>query len=171
MAKKKKKKTKKSKFGYEVGYGKPPKEFRWEKGCKSPNPKGRPKKIRTLKEALQVSFNKEVSTKNENGEIKKISCLEALASKTIADAISKDGPTRRLLYRQDLMNLVSKEQEIEYPPEEQKIVEVEEEYGKLLQQWAETDEKTRQNMAKIISEFLRELQIQNIMKGNKNEKK
>ena len=50
----KKKKNKKKKNTYEVGYGKPPKEYQWKKGCRSPNPKGRPKKIRTLKEALQV---------------------------------------------------------------------------------------------------------------------
>ena len=169
MAKKKKKKSKKEKFDYEVGYKKPPKQYQWEKGCKSPNPKGRPKKIRTLKEALQVSFNKEVSTKNENGEIKKISCLEALASKTIADAISKDGPTRRLLYRQDLMNLISKEPEIDYTPDEQKIVDVEKEYGKLLFEWAETDPKIRETMSRMISEILIDLSNNNCIRGENNE--
>ncbi len=165
---KNKKKSKKQKANYEVGYGKPPKEFRWGKGCKSPNPNGRPKKIRTLKEALQVSFNKEITTKNENGDIKKITCLEALASKTIADAISKDGPTRRLLYRQDLMNLVSKEQELEYSPDQQKIIDVENEYGKLLLQWAETDPDIREKMARIISEALIEMSNENFIKGENN---
>lgn len=165
---KNKKKSKKQKANYEVGYGKPPKEFRWEKGCKSPNPNGRPKKIRTLKEALQVSFNKEITTKNENGDIKKITCLEALASKTIADAISKDGPTRRLLYRQDLMNLVSKEQELEYSPDQQKIIDVENEYGKLLLQWAETDPDIREKMARIISEALIEMSNEKFIKGENN---
>lgn len=163
---KKKKKNKKKKNTYEVGYGKPPKEYQWKKGCRSPNPKGRPKKIRTLKEALQVSFNKEITTKNENGDVKKISCLEALASKTIADAISKDGPTRRLLYRQDLMNLVSKEQEIEYTPDEQKIVDVQNEYGKLLLQWAETEPKLREIMSRIISDSLIDLYNTKQLKGN-----
>ena len=162
----KKKKNKKKKNTYEVGYGKPPKEYQWKKGCRSPNPKGRPKKIRTLKEALQVSFNKEITTKNENGDVKKISCLEALASKTIADAISKDGPTRRLLYRQDLMNLVSKEQEIEYTPDEQKIVDVQNEYGKLLLQWAETEPKLREIMSRIISDSLIDLYNTKQLKGN-----
>ena len=169
MAKNKKKKSKKIKNNYEVGYGKPPKEHRWKKGCKSPNPKGRPKKISTLKEALQISYNKEITTRNEKGEIKKISCLEALASKTIADAISKDGPTRRLLYRQDLMNLVSKEQEIEYPFEEQKIIEVEEEYGKLLQKWAEADPQIRNKMSRIISEVLIDICNEKFLKGEENE--
>ena len=162
----KKKKNKKKKNTYEVGYGKTPKEYQWKKGCRSPNPKGRPKKIRTLKEALQVSFNKEITTKNENGDVKKISCLEALASKTIADAISKDGPTRRLLYRQDLMNLVSKEQEIEYTPDEQKIVDVQNEYGKLLLQWAETEPKLREIMSRIISDSLIDLYNTKQLKGN-----
>ncbi len=169
MAKKKKKKSKKEKFDYEVGYKKPPKQYQWERGCKSPNPKGRPKKIRTLKEALQVSFNKEVSTKNENGEFKKISCLEALASKTIPDAISTDGPTRRLLYRQDLMNLISKEPEIDYTPDEQKIVDVEKEYGKLLFEWAETDPKIRETMSRMISEILIDLSNNNCIRGENNE--
>lgn len=165
MAKNKKKKSKKERSDYEVGYGKPPKQFQWEKGCKSPNPKGRPKKIRTLKEALQVSFNKEISTKNENGDIKKITCLEALASKTIADAISKDGPTRRLLYRQDLMNLVSKEPEMEYSPDQQKMIDIENEYGKLLLQWAETDPDIREKMSRIISEVLINLSNEQYIKG------
>jgi len=169
MAKNKKKKSKKEKADYEVGYGKPPKQYQWEKGCKSPNPKGRPKKIRTLKEALQVSFNKEITTKNENGDIKKITCLEALASKTIADAISKDGPTRRLLYRQDLMNLVSKEQEVEYTSDEPKMTEIEREYGELLHQWAETDPKTRDTMSRILTEALREILNERSIKGGNYE--
>lgn len=155
MAKNSKKRTKKQ--SYEVGYGKPPAEHKWKKGCPSPNPKGRPKKIRTLKEALQVSFNKEVNTKTENGEIKKITCLEVLATKTVADAISKDGPTRRLLYRQDLLNLNSKEPEMEYTEDEQKIIDVEQEYGRLLRQWAETDKDTRELMAKLLRKQLVEL--------------
>ena len=66
---KNKKKGKKSPQNYEVGYCKPPEQYKWKKGCPSPNPKGRPKKIRTLKEALQVSFNKEVNGRDENGEV------------------------------------------------------------------------------------------------------
>ena len=73
MAKNKKKKSKKVNADYEVGYCKPPEEYKWKKGCPSPNPKGRPKKVRTLKEALQISFDKEITIKNEYGEIKKIS--------------------------------------------------------------------------------------------------
>lgn len=168
MAKNKKKKSKKVNADYEVGYCKPPEKYKWKKGCPSPNPKGRPKKVRTLKEALQVSFNKEITIKNEYGEIKKISCLEALASKTVADAISKDGPTRRLLFRLDLLNLVSKEQEVEYTEEEQRLIDVENEYGKLLQQWAEVEPDKREKMSRIISDALIILSNSKLEEGEQN---
>ena len=165
---KNKKKGKKKQQNYEVGYCKPPEEYKWKKGCPSPNPKGRPKKVRTLKEALQISFDKEITIKNEYGEIKKISCLEALASKTVADAISKDGPTRRLLFRLDLLNLVSKEQEVEYTEEEQRLIDVENEYGKLLLQWAEVEPDKREKMARIISEALIILSNSKLEEGEQN---
>ena len=168
MAKNKKKKSKKVNADYEVGYCKPPEEYKWKKGCPSPNPKGRPKKVRTLKEALQISFDKEITIKNEYGEIKKISCLEALASKTVADAISKDGPTRRLLFRLDLLNLVSKEQELEYTEEEQRLIDVENEYGKLLQQWADVEPDKREKMSRIISEALIILSNSKLEEGEQN---
>lgn len=136
---------------------------------KSPSLKGKPKKVLTLKEALQISFNKEISIKNKNGGVEKITCLEALASKTIADAIEKDGPTRRLLYRQDFMNLVSKEQEYEYEPEKQKIVEVEREYGELLKQWAELDPEVRSKFSRIISNILIDMCNEKSIKGEENE--
>lgn len=167
MSKNKKKRSKKK--DYDVGYGKPPEEFKWKKGCPSPNPQGRPKKIRTLKEALQVSMNKEINTQNERGEIKKITCLEALASKTIADAISKDGPTRRLLYREDLLNLVSKEQEFEYPPETAKLIEVEKEYADIIRSWAEVDPKIRNVMAQFIRETLLDITNAKTTEGEINE--
>lgn len=49
---KKQKQTQKQKAassGYEVGYGKPPKEHRFKKGAKSPHPEGRPKGAKGLK--------------------------------------------------------------------------------------------------------------------------
>ena len=163
---KNKKKGKKSPQNYEVGYCKPPEQYKWKKGCPSPNPKGRPKKIRTLKEALQVSFNKEVNGRDENGEVKKITCLEALATKTIADAIAKDGPTRRMLYRQDLLNLTSKEPELEFTEDEHRLVEIEKDYGELLRKWAETPEKVREAMTNLMREQLQEITNENLRKGN-----
>lgn len=164
MAKNPKKKCKKQ--NYEVGYGKPPEQFKWQKGCPSPNPKGRPKKIRTLKEALQVSLNTEINTKTETGEIKKISCVEALARRTLADAISNDGPTRRMLYRYDIFNLVSKEPEIEYDKNETELLQVQEEYGKLLKQWAEMPVTVRETLRKILTEALRDILNNKFQKEN-----
>lgn len=168
MAKKKKNRKKKTQ-NYEVGYCKPPEEYKWKKGCPSPNPKGRPKKIRTLKEALQVSLSKEVNGRDENGEIKKITCLEALATKTIADAIAKDGPTRRLLFREDLFNLTSKEPEYEFTEDEQRLQEIEKDYGELLHQWAEMTPKTREILCKVIEEELRNILHERFRKEHKNE--
>lgn len=165
---KNKKKGKKSPQNYEVGYCKPPEQYKWKKGCPSPNPKGRPKKIRTLKEALQLSFNKEVNGRDENGEVKKITCLEALATKTIADAIAKDGPTRRMLYRQDLLNLMSKEPELEFSDDEQKLVEIEKDYGELLRKWAETPVKIREAMTHLLREQLQEITNEKLRKENEN---
>ena len=165
---KNKKKGKKSPQNYEVGYCKPPEQYKWKKGCPSPNPKGRPKKIRTLKEALQVSFNKEVNGRDENGEVKKITCLEALATKTIADAIAKDGPTRRMLYRQDLFNLMSKDQDLEFDEDEQRLVEIEKDYGELLRKWAETPVKIRDAMTNLMREQLRDYSTEKVRKENEN---
>ena len=158
MAKKKKQQQKKDskKSNYEVGYKKPPKEHQWKKGCKSPNPKGRPKKIKSIKEALQINLGKEIPTTNEKGEPCKISCAEALVQKTIKDAILKDGATRRLLFRQDLLNIETKEREIEYPEKVEKQIEVEKEYQDILKSWAKLPEKLRDTLAKLLTEQLRE---------------
>ena len=95
--------------------------------------------------------------------------MEALASKTIADAISKDGPTRRLFYRQDLMNLISKEPEIEYSPDEQKIIDTEIEYGELLHRWAEVEPETRRRASRIISNVLIDIVNDRTRKGENDE--
>ena len=163
MAKRKEKTGEdKNKRNYKVGYCKPPKEYRWRKGCKSPNPKGRPKKPKTLKEAIQICFNKEISAKKEKGEIQKITCMEALVNKTIADAISKDGPTRRLLYREDILNMLAKDPELEFTEKEKKALKIEKEYGKLLHAWAEIDPKLREKFRKILTEQLRTIAIERI---------
>ena len=166
MSKRKNKKQQKPKKEYDVGYCKPPEEYKWKKGCKSPNPSGRPKKVKNLQEALQLSLNKEVNTKDANGVVKKVSCLEALATKTVIDAISKDGPTRRMLYRSDLLQIAVKEQEYEQEQIQEKehrqeqtenntqIQAVEKEYGELLRQWAEMDPKIREVFAQQMTKFI-----------------
>jgi hypothetical protein len=52
---------------YKVGPGRPPKEHMWKKGCPSPWPKGRPKKVASmkpdLKKALEIALNEKVDVK------------------------------------------------------------------------------------------------------------
>ena len=71
MSKRKNKKFPKQPKEYKVGYCKPPEAYKWQKGCKSPNPSGRPKKVKNLQEALQLSLNKEVNTKDMIASVKK----------------------------------------------------------------------------------------------------
>ena len=148
-------KKKKNKSNYKIGYKKPPEEYKWKKGCKSPNPKGRPKKITSIKEALQVNLGKEISSKNENGETCKISCADALVKKTLADAIQKDGPTRRMLYRLDLMNLQTKEQEFEYDENQENLIKFEKKYQDFIKTWANAPDNLTEIATKIFSEILR----------------
>ena len=91
MSKRKNKKFPKQPKEYKVGYCKPPEAYKWQKGCKSPNPSGRPKKVKNLQEALQLSLNKEVNTKDANGLVKKVTCFEALATKPLLTQFQKTG--------------------------------------------------------------------------------
>lgn len=48
---------------YKVGPGRPPKEHTWKKGAPSPNPKGRPRKIASLKPDLKKALESALSEK------------------------------------------------------------------------------------------------------------
>jgi hypothetical protein len=58
---------------YKVGLGRPPKEHMWKKGCPSPWPKGRPKKVPSmkldLKKALENALNEKVDVKKGEREV------------------------------------------------------------------------------------------------------
>jgi len=58
---------------YKVGPGRPPKEHMWKKGCPSPWPKGRPKKVPSmkldLKKALENALNEKVEVKKGEREV------------------------------------------------------------------------------------------------------
>jgi Family of unknown function (DUF5681) len=58
---------------YKVGPGRPPKQHTWKKGGRSPNPKGRPKKIPSmkpdLKKALESALNDKVVFTKDKKEI------------------------------------------------------------------------------------------------------
>jgi hypothetical protein len=58
---------------YKVGPGFPPNEHKWKKGCRSPYPKGRPRKIPSmkpdLKKALEAALNEKVVITKDKKEI------------------------------------------------------------------------------------------------------
>jgi hypothetical protein len=58
---------------YKVGPGRPPKEHTWKKGCRSPYPKGRPRKVPSmkpdLKKALEAALNEKVVITKDKKEI------------------------------------------------------------------------------------------------------
>src|ERR1700730_17232816 len=58
---------------YKVGPGYPPNEHKWKKGCRSPYPKGRPRKIPSmkpdLKKELEAALNDKVVITKDKKEI------------------------------------------------------------------------------------------------------
>jgi hypothetical protein len=78
-----------------IKYKKPPTTSRWEKGCPSPNPKGRPKKVIRAFSARQLSTDI-LSVANEEiqilvkGRITRVSRHEALIMRIYADALKGD---------------------------------------------------------------------------------
>jgi hypothetical protein len=48
---------------YKVGPGRPPKQHTWKKGGQSPNPKGRPKKVPSMKPDLKKAFENALNEK------------------------------------------------------------------------------------------------------------
>lgn len=58
---------------YKVGPGRPPKQYTWKKGCPSPHPAGRPKKVPSmrpdLKEAFEDALNEKVKVKKGDREV------------------------------------------------------------------------------------------------------
>jgi hypothetical protein len=50
---------------YKVGPGFPPKQYKWKKGCPSPYPKGRPKKVPSMKPDVKKAFEDAIFEKIE----------------------------------------------------------------------------------------------------------
>lgn len=73
---------------YTVGYGKPPKSGQFQKGV-SGNPKGRPKKARTVSEFVAQELEKQVTVKVD-GEAQVMTKAEAVAKRLVADSLSGD---------------------------------------------------------------------------------
>lgn len=70
---------------YDAGYGRPPKATRFKPG-QSGNPKGRPKKARSLAAALKKVLSQDLLIR-ENGKPIQVSSYEALVKSIYAEAI------------------------------------------------------------------------------------
>jgi hypothetical protein len=86
---------------YDVGYGKPPKQNRFQKG-QSGNPRGRPKGSLNVATALERELNQRVMVK-ENGQSRSITKFEAAIKQLVNKAASGDAKAIQFLV--NLLNL------------------------------------------------------------------
>jgi len=80
--------SKKKDDDYEVGYGKPPKHSRFQKG-RSGNPKGRPKGAKDVETMLRDTLYRKVVI-TENGKRKEVAALEAFFRQTLKGSLVGD---------------------------------------------------------------------------------
>jgi len=87
---------------YKIGPGFPPNESKWKKGCPSPNKKGRPKKVLSmkpdLKKALESALNEKVVITKDKKEI--VLTKAALGIQQLVNQFAKgDRHARRDLFQ------------------------------------------------------------------------
>lgn len=75
---------------YQVGKGKPPKDKQWKKGCPSPNPKGRPKKLKPGERDLDFFLAEKVAVPTPDGTV--IMTKRELGNATIANNYARGVP-------------------------------------------------------------------------------
>ena len=80
---------------YEVGYGKPPKEYQFKPG-QSGNHMGRPPDDRNLKRALRDIMTEDLEIR-ENGKLRVVSNQEALLRAMYAKALKGDKQCAKIL--------------------------------------------------------------------------
>lgn len=80
---------------YDVGYGKPPKHTRWQKGV-SGNPGGGKKLVRTLSQDITKALNVQVAI-TQNGERHMMSKRLAILTQAINKAAGGDPKSTRLV--------------------------------------------------------------------------
>jgi hypothetical protein len=89
-----------SSSSYEVGYGKPPRQYRFRRG-QSGNPKGRPKGTKNTATLLREILDRKIEVRSGTG-VRKISIREAMLTRFAESAL--EGDTRAatfLLQRYD----------------------------------------------------------------------
>jgi hypothetical protein len=80
---------------YEIGYGRPPRETRFEKG-RSGNPSGRPKGSRGVSTVIAAALSEKVVV-NENGKRRTITKLEAAVKQMANKAAGGDQRAAKLI--------------------------------------------------------------------------
>lgn len=84
---------------YEVGYCKPPQATKWTEGF-CPNPRGRPKKSKSLDEHLEDALNERIRVQ-QGGRSKKVTRKEALVKQLLGDALQGNAKARDLIFRRN----------------------------------------------------------------------
>jgi hypothetical protein len=80
---------------YEVGYGRPPRATRFQPG-RSGNPRGRPKKPKSIQERFERELARKVAVR-EDGRVRKIPKIDLWVRRVIADAIKGSHQASRIL--------------------------------------------------------------------------
>ena len=110
---------------YEVGYGKPPKHTRFQKG-RSGNPEGRPKDSRNLKTELAEELQEQIIVK-EGGARQTVTKQRAMVKSLTAKALKGDARAANILINLVLKLLDQEDPEIDQvdlSTEDQAILEV-----------------------------------------------
>ncbi len=81
---------------YVVGYGRPPEETRFQHG-RSGNPKGRPRKPKTVAAVIEEALSKRVKVQ-ENGRSRSLSAEEVIVRRLVHDAAKGDSRAVRMLF-------------------------------------------------------------------------
>jgi hypothetical protein len=85
---------------YEVGYGKPPKQYQFPRG-RSGNPQGRPRGAKNTATLLREILDRKITFRSETG-VRKISVREAMLTRVAEHALDGDTKSAAFLLRYDM---------------------------------------------------------------------